>query len=179
MKKIETFLSNLTHAQGLILAFLISLIFNAIFWIVNGGIYPVFPKILLALIPFLLLTIILYLIIGVGFISPREDEEKFNKEFTTAKKEVLAEYNLTSESYTEVKFVFEKLLADENEYLTDVILPLLSNSNFTFFAKLINDEDGYIDNAIELIVKDINDNLIHTITITNFIYFRKYFQKLS
>lgn len=179
MKKFKTFLSNLTHAQGLILAFLISLIFNAIFWIVNGGIYLVFPTILLALIPFLLLTIILYLIIGVGFISPREDEEKFNKEFTTAKKEVLAEYNLTSESYTEVKFVFENLLSDLDENLTDVILPLLNNSNFRFFAKLIDDEDGYIDNAIEVIIKDINDNLIHTITISNFIYFQNNFEKLN
>ena len=179
MKKIKNFLHNLTYAQGFCLAFILSLISNGIFWISQGGIKLVYVQILLALIPFALLTFLLFLIIAVFFISPRKDEEQFDKEFTAAKKEVLAKFNLASESYTEVKFIFQRLLCDVDENLTDVILPLLSNSNFRFFAKLTDDEDGYIDNAIEVIVKDTNDNIIHTITINNFIYFLNNFEKLS
>ena len=173
-------MQNITHVQALILAFLCSLILVPVYCLIFGGTLTSISKILFPFIFVVMVgTIMGYGLLFIQFIHPRKDREQFEKAHNIAKQEVLDEYNLNDESYTEVKLIFGRLLSDVDEDLTDVILPLLNNSNFRFFAKLIDDEDGYIDNAIEVIVKGNNDNLIHTITISNFIYFQANFEKLN
>ena len=170
-------MKKLTYPKAIILAFLASFIFTTMIWSAeSSNLAPIINPILLFIIILGFFTIVFYALIIAIFIGPREEEEYYNEKIETAKKEVLSEYNLTKEAYTEVKFIFEELLSDVDEDLTDVLIPLLNNSNYRYFAKLIDVEKN---EAIELLAKDMYDNNILTLTISNFLYFQTNFEKLN
>lgn len=173
-------MDNLSHVQALILAFLTSLILTTIFAFsqVNFDISNIMnlnePQLLI--IVAIIFAVMTYLLLVIGYILPRKDVEQFEKEFEAAKEDVLSNYHLTKETYTEVKLNFEKFLNNVDEDTNEVILTILNNSNCRFYAKLIDSEET---DAIEVVGKDINNNTIYSTTIYNFIFFKNFFEKID
>lgn len=179
MKKFSEFKKTLTYTQILILSIFISILITLVVsstivaltssYVQKNSINYTSAIIFYAVATFIFSFIFFYSKLG----GP---DKKYFDNMNRVKQTILSEYNLVKGTYTEVKFLFEKLLSDVDEDLTYVIIPILNNSNCRFFAKLI---DGEEEDEIELIIKDIHDNTINTIIISNFIYFQKNFEMLN
>jgi hypothetical protein len=117
------------------------------------------------------------LVISLGFIFEplfhviykRVDEEN-----EKAKKELIEELNLTKENYTKVNFSFEELLKDVPN--KRIGIALLENANYSFFVKIIYDSHHEKD-ALELIVKDVNENIVYEESSISFRIWQKYIKK--
>lgn len=181
---VHKFMINLTHWQGLIIAFLTSFILTSLFFLKNSGLHFILVNFTAGILSFLIvmlpIAIIIYYLLYVYCIYPHSSSIEFERELHTAKQEIIDEYNLTKENFTEVKFLFEnhfeKYSDDDDSAINHIILPILNNSNYKFLVKLI---DGKENEEIKLVVTDINDNIIHITTIANFIYFQSNFKKIN
>lgn len=172
MKKFSEFKNKLTVKQAKTYSVIISLIITLCVMVLSFT----------ALCPFNEVAgIIIAILVPIGgfFVSMflcheyifRIDEKTFNEDFDKAKPRVILSYNLTVESYAQVKYNFSKAIKNDSE--RDMLEKLLAHSAYNFYVKL-NDKD-----EIELIVKDKDQNIVYTDTFTNFIYLENYFEKID
>ena len=87
------------------------------------------------------------------------------------KEKVIEKFNFDGEDFIKVKYLFEHRFATSRD--KNIILPLLTMHNYSFYARLI-DKD-----IINLLVKDQNENILFDYFITDFEYFYDYFEKVD
>ena len=97
--------------------------------------------------------------------------KELQRDWHAAKAYVIPSYKLSKDNYVELKYLFDKALenASDDEHLTI----LLTNANYTFFAKLTENEE------INLLTKDVDGNVISDEIIGNFSYLKAYFEPLN
>lgn len=108
-----------------------------------------------------------------GF-KPKLFIKRLDEENEKAKKQLIEEFNLTKENYTKVNFSFEELLKGApNKHIG---IALLENANYSFYVKIIYDSHHEKD-ALELIIKDVNENIVYEESSISFRIWQKYIKK--
>ena len=171
MKKFSEFRNKLTAKQAksyslisaIILSAIVLIIVCVIFWPELGGATGI-----LAILSTPALLSVFYAIAHLIF----DVDTKSRKEnYKVAKQRVVLSYNLTVETYTQVKYNFTKAIKNDSE--RDMLEKLLVHSAYTFYVKLTD------EGKIELIAKDKEQNIVYTDTFNNFIYLETYFDKID
>ena len=171
MKKFSEFRNKLIADQAKRYSYISSIILSTIVLIILWVLF--WPKIGVAIGILAILFTPISLVVFYAFAHCIFDiDTKSRREnFEVAKQRVILSYNLTVESYAQVKYNFSEAIKNDSE--RDMLEKLLAHSAYNFYVKL-NDKD-----EIELIVKDKDQNLVYTDTFTNFIYLENYFEKID
>ena len=174
MKKIRELMDKLTLKQANTISIIISLLVTILLLgIFAGRFFKVAGEVdILIIVPFLLapvfLCCVLYMMVSVIMKVPYKEACIREKE---AKEYVMANYNLSYEEYTELKYCLEEALM--GAYEPEMISVIWAKVAYKFYAKLTENED------VDLIAKDSNGNIIHNEVIGNFQYLKSYFEPLN
>ena len=167
--KFSTFCRNLTYAQAkrfaICLSALIGLVFGTIIFIGSKLTSPITS-----------ITVLLLIACSFYFLvfNPRLFRKQLDEENKKAKEQLVGEFNLTKENYTKVNFSFEELLKGApNKHIG---IALLENANYSFYVKITYDSHHEKD-ALELIVKDVNENIVYEEISISFRIWQKYIKK--
>ena len=172
MKKFSEFKQQLTSNQAASYSFIIALILSltfALLLILLLWAKLKFESIFIALIFSASLGTCFYLLLAENIFKVHAKE--WQEEHLKAKEKFNSSFNLTKDNYIKVRYNYQKALREANN--PKMLQELLISSNFSFYLKL-NDEK-----TIELIVKDKDENVLYTDTITSFIYLEEYFEIIS
>lgn len=172
MKKFSEFRDKLTLKRAKNYTLIITLIFTLTLAILLTSLmWSDFEikSILILLLPTPLLSVLVYILLAEYIF--RVPDKEWDEQHLTAKKKFNSSLNLTTDNYIKVRYNYEKALWKTNG--RKMLSNLLVNSNFSFYIKLNGEEE------IELIVKDKDENILYTDTITNFIYLEEYFEIIT
>lgn len=178
-KKFSTFRHKLKYSQAKRLALCLSLLIGLSLW---GTFF--FPH-----IPDNVSQLLLYSLVGIFWVisatlisyatifAPLFHVlyKQLDEENEKAKKKLTEEFNLTKENYTKVNYSYEEILKDVPN--KDCCLTLLTNANYSFYVKLTYDSHHEKD-ALELIVKDVNENIVYQDLSISFRIYQKYIKKI-